>query len=497
MGKSNPRLEMAAIPKSVAAIAFTILGLTALVAVLNSSDPSAPFSPNPTPTSKTGGNTPVSSLSDACSDVAPKKMTCDALKSKGKCEKKWAAAYCDATCGRCKVAKVLPRLTVKDAKIYDHNGDEWIGKGMNWGRHSVLTLYDENDVARMKDALVSSDGTPWINHVRIVFKWVRGTNPKIDSYDAHADDPQNGYLKETLRTYIDNMVQWATKGKIWVTLTMTYNGGEVNFRDKCTPFITDPTWKSEHQAMWQYLVNKYKDTPYVAWVEPWSEAKMDACTSEQATEWMNDLIAKIHEKEPGLPVALGTHYNQCSAPHHWHKLDSDQVILPINFWCPGVETSKMYTEAGYGKETTCQVAWGGAGSPTRPCIPGCTDEEAGRKGNNAMTTPSKSDYALRLKSAMDKAKSLNYPVWVDQWGCSDDQHGCMSWIEEIGQMLKEKNISTDWWTWKGDCAKCVLAPTIDCDDWKSHTDEYTSKSDCKTNSAKMAIKPELSAALNK
>lgn len=487
---------MAAIPKTVSAIAFAALALTALVAIFNSSNPSAPTSSAPTlsTTSSAPKPTPTSSLaaSASCTDEAPpsgwKFNTCDLLKDNGKCDKKWAADYCDATCGRC---TVLPRLTVKGTKIYDHNGDEWVGKGMNWGRHSVLTLYDENDVARMREALKSSDGTPWINHVRIVFKWIRGTNEKIKSYDAYADDPHNGYMKESIRTYIDNMVQWATSEKIWVTLTMTYNGGVDNYKDACSPFVTNSTWRDEHQKMWQYLVDKYKDTPYMAWVEPWSEAKMDACTSEQATEWSNELIAKIHEKEAGLPVALGTHYNQCSAPSHWHKLDSDQIILPINFWCPSATS-----ESGYGVETTCQTAWGGKGAPVRPCIPGCTDAEAGVKGNKAMTTPSKGDYEVMLQSALAKGKELNYPIWADQWGCDDSQPGCVSWIEDMGKMLKEHKVSTDWWSWKGDCAKCVLAPAIDCADWKSHKSEYTSGSDCKTNSALMVINPTLADALN-
>jgi len=399
-----------------------------------------------------------------------------------------------------KIQEDIPRLKVKGTQILDHEGKVWVGRGMNWGRHSVLTLYDDTDAAKMKKVFVSKTGTPWINHIRVVFKWVRGTmldkktkkQISYDGYDADAGD--KGYLSEAIRTYIDNIVKWATEAKIWVTLTMTFNGGtDKSPKGTCTAFITDKTWRSQHQALWRYLVDTYKKTPYIAWVEPWSEAKMDNCSEKQASGWMNELIDEIQKADSHVPVAIGSHYNMCSAPKYWHKLKSDQVIYPINFWCPGVTT--MNPAAAYGKEDTCKAAWGGRNSPNRPCIAGCTDAEAGVRGTKARTTPSKKDYMTMVQSALDKAKTLNAPIWVDQWGCEDTRPGFMEWIQDVGKILVDRKVSTDWWSWKGDCAMCVLAPKYDCKkEWKSNG--FKNLSDCRTNGKRMAAKPALTAALN-
>lgn len=444
----------------------------------------------------------VAGTDDSCVDDVPPtkwaKNTCDECKDAGYCDKSWfqQMGLCAATCGQC--AKTLPRLHVNGTKIYDHLGNEFVGKGMNWGRHSVLTLYDSDDTTRMQENLVSSDGTPWINHIRVVFKMIRHT--KLDkkgntlTYDAYdPDEPDKGYMTEAVRTYIDDIVQWATAAKIWVTLTMTYNGGEKPPKGTCHYFVSNSTWREQHQVMWQYLATTYQNTSYMAWMEPWSEAKLGDCTEEEATEWQNEIIEKIHEVDNNVPVALGTHYNQCSAPDHWHALESDQVIYPINFWCPGV--TNVNTDSTYGTEASCYTQWGGKGSQSRQCIDGCTDDVAGAKGKNANTTPGKSDYESLLNSAIAKGKELNAPIWVDQWGCEDSRTGYMDWIQDVGSMFAANNISTNWWSWKGACDMCVLAPAIDCSEWKSHN--YTSFSDCKTNSAKMVPKTDtLVSALN-
>ena len=115
--------------------------------------------------------------------------------------------------------------------------------------------------------------------------------------------PEHGYLKSEVRDYINNIINWAIGKEIWVTLTMTYNGGTIheNFpynQTNCIPFVSDQNWKNEFYSMWQYLVRKYLTTPFIAFIEPYAEPSMNGCTSVNQLTFFFCFFLKLHILPP-------------------------------------------------------------------------------------------------------------------------------------------------------------------------------------------------------
>ena len=359
------------------------------------------------------------------------------------------------------------RLKVKGAKIFDHTGKEFRGRGMNWGKHSDQQLYVQEDFKEMKALM------PWVNHVRVVFKW--HTHANFDAYDPKAE----GFLNKNILVYLDNIVKWGSEAKVWFVLTMTYNGGVEHLKapynkTKCTPFVTDPTWRAQHQAMWKFLIRRYAHVDYLAWVEPWSEAKMSGCNETQKLDWMNALVETVHSVEPELPVALAEHYNMCVGPKHWVKLNSDKVIYPVNYWMPAHGMDAEEPGHGYLTDSQCKHVWG---FDQRTCFETCSNKK------NAYKV-TKDSYRELMSVPLAFQKKYQVPIWADQWGGVPSIPGMAAWITDLGELFEEYGFHSAWWTYKGASPMTIFGPRdLDCLTYKKYNSSITGlpykyKSEC-------------------
>ncbi|WP_374562371.1 glycoside hydrolase family 5 protein [Ideonella sp.] len=199
-------------------------------------------------------------------------------------------------------------LSVRGQEIVDPNGQPILLRGWNWGHWGKTQASDAADNA--------AQGA---NTVRIPLRWWGQYDGKnIDSRDDNATttagiDP--AHLK-----HLDDMVHWASAAKLWIVLFIDSDCGQSGTQNEkerqyCDPrgeyakgghnFWTDRAARQKFIAVWRFIANRYKDTPYIGLFEPLPEPNPAGVPDDQIKAFYAEVMGAIREVAPGVPLLIG------------------------------------------------------------------------------------------------------------------------------------------------------------------------------------------------
>lgn len=200
-----------------------------------------------------------------------------------------------------------PRLAVHGQDIVDPAGHPILLRGWNWGHWGKTQPTD-----------AAENAAQGANVVRIPLRW-------WGFYEGHGIDSRDDDARATagisaahLR-HLDEMVQWASAAKLWIVLFVDSDCGQngtQNDKEKryCDPrgeypqghnFWTDKAMRQKFQAVWRFVANRYKDTPYLGLFEPLPEPNPVGVPDEQIKAFYAETMNTIREAAPGVPMLIG------------------------------------------------------------------------------------------------------------------------------------------------------------------------------------------------
>ena len=187
----------------------------------------------------------------------------------------------------------VQRLSVKGDQILDPSGNPIILRGFDWGDWGTPQPQDASDNI--------SQGA---NYVRIPLSWYFGSGTGAtdcgtgqDSYDPG----QPGNINPANLAMVDQEIKWAGAAHLWVDLMV--RGGDCDF-------WTNPKIIPQYLQMWQFLANRYKDTPYIGSYEILSEPHPATLGNKVPNEAIvkalaEKNIASIRAIDPVTPIVVG------------------------------------------------------------------------------------------------------------------------------------------------------------------------------------------------
>jgi len=186
-------------------------------------------------------------------------------------------------------APVAPaRLSISGTQILDPSGNSIILRGYNWGEWGTALA---GDAADNKAQGASS--------VRLPLRWWGDYKPGIDGRATDAP----GHIDPAHLAALDQTVEWATSGGLWVVLFVDSNYGQ-GAHDQTDNFWTDAAMKQEFIEVWKFLVARYRSTPYIAAYEILPEPQV-AVSDADVRAFYDSVIVEIRTVDPVTPLVVG------------------------------------------------------------------------------------------------------------------------------------------------------------------------------------------------
>lgn len=212
------------------------------------------------------------------------------------------------------------RLSLSGSTILDPSGNPIVLRGYNWG------YWQYTDPTQ--DALQNRN--QGANMVRIPIRWwgqygtasfdFDGQTVKGDSYDPAATS--TGFINPNDLAFLDQQIQAASSAHLWIDLFVGSDcgkGTDIDSVQYCgtgddgshATFENDPEMMSRFVVMWQFLANRYKNTPYIGMYEIQSEPRLDciprthSCDPSATTAFYSSVISPIHAIDPVTPFLIG------------------------------------------------------------------------------------------------------------------------------------------------------------------------------------------------
>jgi hypothetical protein len=200
-----------------------------------------------------------------------------------------------------------PHLAVRGQDIVDPAGNPILLRGWNWGHWGKTQPTDAKENA--------AQGA---NVVRIPLRWwgfYEGHG--IDSRDEKASDTAG--INPAHLKHLDEMIRWASDAKLWIVLFIDSDCGQNGTQDDkekryCDPrgeypkgrnFWTDKAMRQKFLAVWRFIANRYRDTPYIGMFEPLPEPNPPGVPDEQIKAFYAEVMGVIREAAPGIPLLIG------------------------------------------------------------------------------------------------------------------------------------------------------------------------------------------------
>jgi hypothetical protein len=212
----------------------------------------------------------------------------------------------------------VTRLTVKGESILDPSGNPIVLRGFNWG------LWQYTDP--QQDALQNVE--EGANMVRIPLRWwgqyqtvtYEGKTFNIDSYDPTATS--TGFINPLALSFLDQQIQAASSQHLWIDLFVGSDCGKGSAgisKSYCgtgddgnqANLSNDPEMLLRFTAMWEFLANRYKNTPYIGMYEILSEprfgcpGKSQICNPSETLAFYSSVISHVHAIDPRTPFLIG------------------------------------------------------------------------------------------------------------------------------------------------------------------------------------------------
>lgn len=239
-------------------------------------------------------------------------------------------------------SSTLERLSFSpNGTILLPNGEEFRAGGFNWG-HWTLTQPEDG-------ALNVAEGA---NIVRIIFRWwgLYG-DPTIDAYVDGAD----GHLNTTNVARLDSLIAFAVQAGLWINLAFDSNCGQSGAQDADTEvyctidgksaqnFFNNLGMRTKFKEAWTYLVNRYKNTPRIAWYEVMPEPNPPGFADVDVKNFYADMIPVLRAADPNTPILIGGNVNYfANKISTVYDASYTKVVYTADFLAPVVlNTTKM------------------------------------------------------------------------------------------------------------------------------------------------------------
>ncbi len=299
------------------------------------------------------------------------------------------------------------RLSLRGSQIIDHNGNEIMLRGFNWGSWGTAQAQDAKDHV--------AQGA---NVVRMPLRWW-GDYARTD-VDSR-DDAAPGHINPANLKKLDEYVSWASKEQLWIDLFIDSDCGQNGTQEGgleaayCDPthiygtkghnFWTDPAMRKEFIEVWKFVANRYKNTPYIGMYEILPEPGAPGATQAQVTEFYKELIAAIRSVDPTTPILIG-------AGNGYNIKRAADAYIPNT-------TGIIYT------------------------------------GNLFIYTAKTKDaniaeLAVRLQGLTALRDTHNVPIFVQQTGARSGDDPDLAYTHALLSLLNKNNVGWTWWTYRQD-----------------------------------------------
>lgn len=181
------------------------------------------------------------------------------------------------------------RLVVSGTHILDPNKHPIVLRGYNWGEWGTVQPQDAADNVKQG-----------ANSVRIPLRWWGDWKPGVDSRNVSAP----GHIDPAHLKLLDQTIAEATAAHLWVDLFVDSNYGQ-GAQGRKDNFWTDKAMKQQFIEVWQFLVNRYRNNPYIGSWEILPEPQPVGVSDAGVKAWYDSMIPVIRALDPRTPIVVG------------------------------------------------------------------------------------------------------------------------------------------------------------------------------------------------
>lgn len=305
----------------------------------------------------------------------------------------------------------IQRLTVEGNKILLPNGNPIELRGLNWGWWDTAQSQDA------KEAVVMN-----ANVIRMPIRWYF-TGDKSDIRDTKSP----GHISPEGLKQLDQYIDWCAEQKLWVVL---FAGSDQGAGDNSQNYWTNPELRKEFLEMWEFIVDRYKDKPYIGAYEILSEPHpKKPATSKDLLQFYEQAIKVIRNHDKKTPVMIGAndHYDINLLEGIYTKIDPN-VIYTFNYYLP-----TEYCKTDKQREKGLPLI----------TYPGTYKDKYGK------TIYLNKDYlSIILQPALAFRDKYNVPVFVNQVGVRSEAPGHLQYINDVMDIFYQNHIPFTYWTYR-------------------------------------------------
>jgi len=209
------------------------------------------------------------------------------------------------------------RLSVSGANVVDPAGNPIVLRGYNWGQWGTVQPQDPGD-----------NVAAGANSVRIPLRWWGEWKDGVDSRDPDAP----GHISAEHLALLDRTIAQASDNHLWITLFVDSDHGQ-GAGGRPDNFWTNPAMKQEFKEVWQFLVRRYKSTPYLGAFEILPEPKPIGVGDDGVRAFYDEMIGVIRGIDRRTPVVVGPNDNySCSHLEGARTTVDPKVIYTCNYF---------------------------------------------------------------------------------------------------------------------------------------------------------------------
>ncbi|MFL6144895.1 MAG: glycoside hydrolase family 5 protein [Labedaea sp.] len=181
------------------------------------------------------------------------------------------------------------RLSVSGAQILDPKRQPIILRGYNWGQWGTVQPQDGPDNA-----------AAGANSVRIPLRWWGDWKDGVDSRSPG----QPGHIDGDHLKLLDQTIDRAITNHLWVVLFVDSNFGQ-GAGGRRDNFWTNPEMKQHFVEVWQFLVHRYLNKPFIGAWEILPEPQPVGVDDDGVRAFYDSIIPVIRAIDPRTPIVVG------------------------------------------------------------------------------------------------------------------------------------------------------------------------------------------------
>jgi aryl-phospho-beta-D-glucosidase BglC (GH1 family) len=181
------------------------------------------------------------------------------------------------------------RLSVSGKQILDPARHPITLRGYNWGQWGTVQPQDaDENVAQ------------GANSVRIPLRWWGDYKDGVDSRNPSAP----GHIDPAHLQLLDRTIAEATSKHLWVILFVDSNYGQ-GAGGHTDNFWTDAPMKQQFVEVWQFLIKRYLNKPYIAAWEILPEPNPIGVSDDRVRAFYDSIIPVIRAIDKRTPIVVG------------------------------------------------------------------------------------------------------------------------------------------------------------------------------------------------